>query len=285
MPPIRKLPRDEFPPLLAHIPDPPDTLYARGSLPDTTHTLIAVVGSRKYSTYGKQVVEHIISGLRGYPVGIISGLALGIDSLAHRAALEQNLYTLAVPGGGLNDDVLYPRAHVRLAEVIIAKGGGLLSEYEPSFRATHWSFPRRNRIVTGMAHATLIIEATEQSGTLISARLATDYNRELFVVPGSIFSENSAGCHQFLKLGATPVTSARDILDALSIEYKPQTEDTYPTSPDEAHVLQILSEPRDRDTLIRTLALPTDKASILLMQMEMEGRITEEYGIFRRTSQ
>lgn len=215
--PIRSIGRDEFPPLLHEIPDPPRSLTYRGALPSPDLKLLAVVGSRNHTPYGKHAVEHLVAGLAGYPVGIVSGMALGIDSLAHRAALAAGLYTLAVPGGGLEDDVLYPRSHVGLAQDILERGGGLLSEFEPSFRATTWSFPKRNRIVTGMSHATLLIEASEKSGTLISARLAADYNRDVLVVPGDIFSENSRGVHQFLKLGAIPVTSPEDILLALGI--------------------------------------------------------------------
>ncbi len=215
--PIRTLERNEFPQLLKEIPDSPTVLTCRGVLPSPHLKLLAVVGSRNCTEYGATVIEHLIAGLAGYPVGIISGLALGVDSLAHRAALNNNLYTLAVPGGGLNDTVIYPRSHLPLAHEIITAGGGLLSEYDQNFKAQTWSFPKRNRIVTGMSHATLLIEAAEKSGTLISARLAADYNRDVLVVPGNIFSPNSYGTHQFLKLGATPVTTPEDILAALGL--------------------------------------------------------------------
>jgi DNA processing protein len=143
--------------------------------------------------------------LAGYPIGIVSGLALGIDAFAHEAALRAGLYTLAVPGSGLGDQVLYPASNRRLADRIVDGGGGLLSELSPDTRAALWTFPQRNRLMAGMCAATLLIEAGEKSGTLITARMAVDYNRELLVVPGSIFSPTSRGCHQFLKLGATPV--------------------------------------------------------------------------------
>lgn len=282
--PIQELDAAEFPPLLYEIPEPPESLNYRGVLPDSGMKLLAVVGSRNYSTYGKQVVEYLISGLRGHNIGIISGLALGIDSLAHRAALTAGLYTLAIPGGGLDDRVIYPRAHTRLAQEILESGGGLLSEYEHTFNATTWSFPKRNRLVTGISHATLIIEATERSGTLISARLATDYNRELLVVPGNIFSQNTAGCHQFLKLGATPVTTPEDILEALHVSYEaPETKNIqYKCIDKEQELLSLLSEPMDRDSLIRALGMPTHEASTLLMKMEMDGFLSEENGIIRR---
>ncbi|MEK7462675.1 MAG: DNA-processing protein DprA, partial [Patescibacteria group bacterium] len=215
--PIREVPTAKFPALLREIPQPPAALNYRGVLPPPHITLLSVVGSRKYTSYGKQVVDELIAGLKGYPVGIVSGLALGIDSLGHEAALANNLYTLAIPGGGLGDDVIYPASHKRLAFRILEAGGGLLSEFAPDFRATDWSFPQRNRLVAGISKATLLIEAAEKSGTLITARLTADYNRELMVVPGSIFSKTSAGAHQFLKLGATPVTCAKDILEVLGV--------------------------------------------------------------------
>ena len=163
-------------------------------MPTPKMKLLAVVGSRHYTNYGKQVVDYLIQGLRGYNIGIVSGLALGIDSLAHEAALTNGLYTLAIPGGGLSDQVIYPARHKPLARRILQKGGGLLSEFAPDFRATAWSFPQRNRLVCGIAHATLIIEASEKSGTLITARLTADYNRELLVVPGNIFLTTPKAC-------------------------------------------------------------------------------------------
>jgi DNA processing protein len=227
------------------------------------------------------VVEYLISGLRGYNIGIVSGLALGIDALAHDAALQNNLYTLAVPGSGIDDTVLYPRAHVSLARRILEHGGGLLSEFAPDFHATKWSFPQRNRIIAGLSLATLIIEAGEKSGTLITARLTADYNRELLVVPGNIFSENSVGPHQFLKIGATPVTTPGDILEALHIE-KESTSSTTSTmlTPDEEKVLQALTSPLDRDSLIRVTNIPVQEANVLLMSMELKGLIRESNGVF-----
>lgn len=280
--PVTALSAAEFPPLLREIPQPPKALNYRGSLPSPELKLLAVVGSRKYSDYGKQVVEHIIAGLAGYPVGIVSGLALGIDSLAHQAALDANLFTLAIPGSGLDDSVIYPAKHRPLARKVLEAGGGLLSEFEPTFSATKWSFPQRNRLVCGIAHGTLLIEAAEQSGTLITARLTADYNRELLVVPGNIFSKNSKGVHQFLKLGATPVTEPNDILLALGIEPQEagRPEATPPTdlSYTQQIILELLHEPTDIDTLIRTSNLPTTEVNIVLMQLEMKGLIKESQG-------
>ena len=280
---IRELPTSDFPPLLREIPQPPKTLNYRGSLPSPHTKLLSVVGSRKYTTYGKQVVDDLIGGLAGYPVGIVSGLAMGIDSLAHEAALQNNLYTLSIPGGGLSDNSLYPATHKPLAHKILESGGGLLSEFEPDFKATKWSFPQRNRLVAGISRATLLIEAGERSGTLITARMATDYNRELLVVPGSIFSATSRGTHQFLKLGATPVTTSQDILDCLQIETKipdsPQLQLTL--SPAEEIVISQLTEPMHRDELIRKINLPTNEASQLLMMMEQQGYVKSDLHMHR----
>lgn len=280
--PLRQLTTAEFPPLLREIPQPPKELWAEGNLPSPNLTLLAVVGSRQYTTYGKQAVEHLIAGLAGYPIGIVSGLAIGIDALAHEAALASGLYTLAVPGSGLGPQVLYPASNRRLATRIVDAGGGLLSELAPDTHAAQWTFPQRNRIMAGMCTATLLIEAGEKSGTLITARMAADYNRDLLVVPGSIFSPTSRGTHQFLKLGATPVTSANDILDALNIELHEETIVTTNTNLDESTVLVLrhLHEPIDRDTLIRRLALPIAEANILLMQAELGGHVAVEGGIY-----
>lgn len=246
--------------------------------------LLSVVGSRKYTNYGRQAVEYLVGGLRGYRIGIVSGLALGIDSLAHQAALDAGLYTLAIPGGGLADSSIYPATHKPLAKRILAAGGGLLSEYEPDFRATTWSFPERNRLVAGISHATLVIEAGEKSGSLITARLCTDYNRELLVVPGSIFSDNSSGTHQFMKLGARPVTEPADILDALNIEVTIEKAASFDPllSHEERTILNLLSEPKERDRLIRESGLPTHEAAIILMRLEMNGVLAEDAGIYRK---
>jgi DNA processing protein len=277
---------DTIPLLLREIPKPPEQLYLRGEpLPDIP--LLAVVGSRKYTSYGKAVVDHIIAGLADYEVGIVSGLAIGMDGLAHEAALRHNLYTLAVPGGGLDDSVLYPVRHKRLAYSILEAGGSLLSEFEPTQHVARWTFPQRNRIVCGMCQATVIIEANEKSGSLITARLATDFNRELFVVPGDIFSDTSRGTHQFLKLGAHPLTTAEDIISTLGL--KPAapvalaaTPGTDGLAPQAQAILNFLTEPRPRDEIIRELALPTTEANSLLMQLELTGHIIESDGVYRR---
>src|SRR3989338_2795528 len=282
---ISILPKKDFPPLLNEIPDPPKKLYVRGTLPSTDLHWLAVVGSRAMSSYGRQACEYLIGGLRGYPIVIVSGLAYGVDAAAHKAALEAGLPTVAVPGSGLDWSVLYPRANTGLAREILKAGGALLSEFEPCMKATDYAFPQRNRIMAGLCRAVLIIEAKEQSGSLITARLTVEYNRELLVVPGSIFSEESKGTHQFLRLGATAVTSPEDILVALGIAKRDggQTLASLRAdlSEDELRVIEILNAPLSRDELIEALALPITDANILLSTMEIKGLLVEELGVVR----
>lgn len=267
-----------FPVLLQEINDPPKLLYIRGTLPENTMKFLCVIGSRKYTNYGKEVCEKLIQGLRGAPIVIVSGLALGIDSIAHRAALAAGLTTVSVPGSGLDWNVLYPRNHVPLAKEILAAGGALISEFEPDFKATPWGFPQRNRVMAGMSHAVLVVEAAQKSGTMITARLAMEYNRDVLAVPGPIYSAGSVGANNLLKDGAVPVTSSEDILDVLGIDKAQQAIDISDLSEDEQNVFELLREPMPRDELIRQLAMPIHKANILLSTMELKGLVTERFG-------
>ncbi len=282
---LKLLRPEEFPPILREIPDAPVQLYIRGEMPSAECKWLAVVGSRTCSSYGRQAVRHLIGGLRGQPVVIVSGLAYGIDAEAHKAALDAGLTTVAVPGSGLDWNTVYPKANVGLAREILAKGGALLSEFDPKQSARDFMFAQRNRVMVGLSHATLVIEAKERSGSLITARLATEYNRELLCVPGSIFSEESKGTHQFLRLGATAVTSPADVLQALGIvkESGPQTLSELRTdlSEDEMQVMKIISTPCSRDELLNELSMPITEANILLSLMEIKGLIIEELGLVR----
>ena len=281
---LQQIAPKDFPPRLAEIPDPPKKLYLRGALPPIEHEWLAVVGSRALTSYGHAVCKHLIEGLRGYPIVIVSGLAYGADAAAHSAALDVGLPTVAVPGSGLDWSVVYPRAHVNLAKRIIAAGGALLSEFEPTTRAADWTFPKRNRVMAGLCRATLIIEAKELSGSLITARLTVEYNRELLVVPGSIFSEESKGTHQFLRLGATAVTSPDDILVALGLEKRSGENLTAlreDLSDEERRVIDLIRFPLSREELIDALAVPITEANVLLSAMEIKGLIVEEMGIVR----
>ncbi|MDQ5955172.1 MAG: processing protein, partial [Patescibacteria group bacterium] len=187
--PPRELRPTQFPPLLREIPDRPTKLYLRGLLPPPDYTFICIVGSRRTTQYGERILHKLVSGLAGYPITVVSGLAWGTDANAHKAALDVGLPTVAVLPSGLNDDVLYPSMNRSLAKRILKSGGALVSENPLDFKAMLHSFPERNRIAAGMSKATLIVEAGEKSGTLITARLALDYNREVLVVPHELGRE------------------------------------------------------------------------------------------------
>jgi DNA processing protein len=283
---IQKLAPEAFPPQLLEIPQPPKELWLAGTLPSPETVLLTVVGARKHSHYGEEACETIIAGLAGYDIAIVSGLALGIDAIAHEAAMNAGLLTIAVPGSGLDHRVLYPRSNVNLAERILKSGGALLSEYPPEMHAAQWTFPQRNRIMAGLARATLIIEAEEKSGTLITARLATDYNRDVFAVPGSIFSPLSRGPNKLITLGATPISSSEDVLHALGFnvddEATQQELDFSTLSEIEQKVMGALLSPKPRDMLIAELELATSDGNILLMKMEIAGLIKETPDGLRR---
>jgi DNA processing protein len=277
---IREIEFKDFPERLKEIPSPPRKIYVRGELPNESYKFLTVVGSRAYTPYGKSTCETLIRGLRGLPVVIVSGLAFGIDSIAHEEALNSGIKTIAVPGSGLDDSVLYPRNHRMLAKKIIESGGCLLSEFEPNFKATTWSFPQRNRIMAGMSHAVLVIEAELKSGTLITSKHATDYNRDVLAVPGSIFSTKSEGPHMLIRLGATPITSPKDLIEALGFEAgeKNQKLDLETFSPEERDVLEKLDSPKTRDELMNEIEIDSGELSATLSLLEIKGVIKEVAG-------
>ncbi len=277
---------DEIPESLKEIPKPPKELYIQGSLPPEGTIYLTVVGARHHTRYGEDVLKTLITGLSGYPICIISGLALGIDTIAHTLALKNNLKTIAFPGSGLSDATLYPASNKRLRDEILARGGAIISEHVPEFRATMWSFPERNRLMAGMARATLIVEAEEKSGTLITARLALDYNRDLLVIPGPINSPLSVGTNKLLRLGAVPILDANDILEALGFERKEKDDrekiELEDLSGDERKILEILKNPTSRDDLIRILKKPAHEVTSTLSLLEIKELIKEEFGEIRR---
>ncbi|MDD4996162.1 MAG: DNA-processing protein DprA [Patescibacteria group bacterium] len=202
-----------YPQLLKEIYGPPKQLYCLGKLKSKEKFPLAVVGTRKISFYGKKTTEYFVNVLVQAGLTIISGLALGIDGLAHQIALENHGRTLAVLGSGL--DIIYPPKHKKLAKEIIKSGGALLSEYPPKTRPSKLTFPARNRIVSGLSLGVLVIEAPIKSGALITARFALEQGREVFAVPGGIYNENSQGCNFLIKMGAKPVTKPEEILEIL----------------------------------------------------------------------
>lgn len=283
--PVRQLTSAEYPERLGEIPAPPTSLFARGAWPESDTKYLAVVGSRALSRYGKEACDYLISGLAGYPISIVSGLALGADAAAHRAALATGLHTIAIPGSGLDDSVIAPRTNLGLARDILASGGLLLSEHEPLYKPYPHDFASRNRIMTGLSHAVLMIEAGERSGTLITARLAAEYNRDLLCVPHRIHDPGGAGSHLFLRLGATLVAEPAHLLEALGFETPSAGEsvrNTEQLSEAEKKVLSLLEEPLAKDELIRRLAVPISEALTLLVTLELKGFVEERFGAWRR---
>lgn len=286
---IFELNRDQFPSELTEIPEPPTKLFAAGNLPwlEDEYVYLTIVGSRRFTSYGRDVCEKLISGLAGYPIIIVSGLAIGIDTIAHETALKSGLKTLAMPGSGLSSKVLHPSSNKKLAEKIIEAGGALLSEFPPDYPAGLHTFPRRNRLMAGLARATLVIEAGEKSGTLITARLATEYNRDCFAVPGSIYSPASTGANWLIKQGATPITSSEDILRALNFDIAKTENDSQQKlfadlSTEEKIIIDLISiEPLPRDELMIACNLSPQKTNSLLAALEIKGLIKEELGEIR----
>jgi DNA processing protein len=283
---IFKLEKNSFPILLLEIPDLPEKLYYRGKLPDFENSkFLAVVGSRKYSDYGRNVCEKLISKLSGYDIVIVSGLALGIDGIAHASALKAGLKTIAVPGSGIADSAIYPATHFQLAQNILNAGGCLMSEFDPTQKAAPYMFPQRNRIMAGLSHATLIIEAEEKSGTLITGRLAMEYNRDVLTVPGNIFSENTKGPHRLIRDGATLIRNADDILEVLNLKKEDEAIEVEfaDCSEEEIQILEILTEPISRDDIIEILDIPTSKLSSLITSLEIKGLVKESLGKLYRS--
>lgn len=282
----RKLKKEEFPEALLEIPEPPKELWILGELPEDENLIyLCVVGSRKFTSYGREACEKLISGLKGYPIVIVSGFAMGIDTISHKKAMEVGLKTIAFPGSGLSEEVIYPKTNVRLIREVLDSGGCLISEFAPDFKATQWSFPMRNRLMAGLCKATLIIEAEEKSGTLITARLATEYNRDVLAIPGSIYSPSSKGTNKLIRQGATPITTPEDLLEALGFD-RPEDEAKQAKlfadlSEEEKIVVDILREPIPRDELIRKMKMPIPNANALLSIMEIKGLIKEELGEIR----
>lgn len=275
------------PKIFEEIPDPPTKWHLEGCWPGPEFTFLTVVGSRRFSAYGREACEELITGLAGQPIAIVSGLAVGIDTIAHKAALRAGLPTVALPGSGLDRRVLHPPSNRRLADEIIAAGGALAAEYEPTEPAGLHTFPRRNRLMAAVAKAVLVIEAGEKSGTLITARLALDYNREVLAVPGSIFNPGSKGTNELIRQGATPITKSAEILEALG--FKPadgegirQESLLVNLPPTEKKIVELLRvEPLPRDELILLSGLSAAAANSALAVLEIKSLIKETLGEIR----
>ncbi|OGF80446.1 DNA protecting protein DprA [Candidatus Giovannonibacteria bacterium RIFCSPHIGHO2_12_44_12] len=280
---IMLLLRDELPEMLKETPAPPEVLYVKGSLPEEDSHFLGVVGTRRYSTYGKEACISIISELAGRNFVIVSGLAKGIDSFSHEAALKNKLKTIAVLGSGLSSKVLFPKENLRLADKIVSDGGAVISEYPYEMKANINTFPQRNRIIAGLSKAVWIVEAREKSGALITARYALDFNREVMALPGSIFLENAKGTNKLIKEGAAPITSSIDILNIFGVESDDSVPKSYEHLSDlEKKILDGASEPILKDDLMRKLGLSPSELIPAISLLEIKGIIKDSGGeIFR----
>jgi DNA processing protein len=269
-----------YPEQLRHISDPPPVLYMRGQLLPADRWAIAVVGTRRVTAYGRQVVERLIGELVSAGLTVVSGLARGIDAAAHRAALAGAGRTLAILGSGL--DRLYPTEHAGLAREI-AQQGAVLTEFPLGTPPDALNFPRRNRIISGLSMGTLVVEAGETSGALITADFALEQGRDVFAVPGSILSPASAGPNRLIKEGAKPITCAQDILEELNLTAVAQHEavrEVLPGDATEASLLRLLSsDPLHIDELGRTAALPVAQVASALTMMELKGLVRQVGGM------
>ena len=260
-------------------------LYYKGVLDSLKTNSVAIVGTRRMTSYGREVTERFSSGLGNLGVTIISGLARGVDTVAHKACLSVNGKTVAVLGNGL--DTVYPPENANLADEIIKKGGAIISEYPLGYPALPVNFAIRNRIVSGLSDAVIVIEGAEKSGTLLTAGHAAEQGKTVFAVPGQITSPLSASPLYLLKNGAKIASSVKDILDELDFQIKVDKEkiqEIIPDTPEEANLLEILeNEPLHLDELVRISGRKTSEISARLTIMEMKGMVKNlGQGIYRK---
>jgi DNA processing protein len=270
----------EFPPLLAAIHDPPSKLFLRGTGASSllSSPSVAIVGARACSSYGRSVARSLARELAAAGLVVVSGMARGIDGEAHRGALDAGGPTVAVLGCGIDRD--YPAAHAELARRI-CDAGLIVSEYEPGIEPAPWRFPARNRIIAGLCQATLVVEARERSGALITADFALEEGRDVLAVPGEITSSLSAGTNALLRLGATPVTRPADVLELFGLDPVEALATTL--GPTASALLSKLSEQASTaDELVRATGIDPSAGAAALMELELAGRVTIEDGVYRR---
>lgn len=264
-----------YPALLKEIYDPPMLLYYKGNLDWQKALFFGVVGTRKITAYGKRAIEEIVSQLAVLGLTIVSGMAKGGDAKAHQTAIEAGGTTVGVLGSGLN--CIYPSENKNLSQQII-QHGALISEFPPDMQPLKQNFPMRNRIISGLSLGLLVVEASEKSGTLITANCALEQNREVFALPGSIFNPYSKGPAKLIKMGAKLVLNIDDILEELNLEARREikkSENILPSSEEEKKILNILDlhEYVIIDELVQTLRLPSSKVMSILTIMEMKGKV------------
>ena len=268
---------ENYPTLLKEIHQPPALLYVKGELKKDEFT-IAIVGPRKVSSYGRQVAEQFSRELSQAGMTTVSGMALGVDNLVHRECLKLNNRTIAVLGSGIDQNSIYPSTNKKTAETIIQRGA-VISEYPFGTPPLKQHFPARNRIISGMSLATLVIEASEKSGALITANFSLEQNREVFAVPGSIYSLNSVGTNNLIKMGAKMATNAQEILDELNLSSAAKfskAKEVIPDNEQEEVILKKLleaEEPIHIDKLSKLTDISVTEISSVLTLMEMKGKV------------
>ena len=274
----------EYPAQLKELPDAPVILYIKGNIEILKEPSIAIVGSRKFTSYGRMTAYKLSKESAEVGLVIVSGLALGIDAVAHEAALDAKGKTVGVLGCGL--DQIYPLSNVGLAKKIIETGGAIVSELSPGTPPLRHNFPARNRIIAGLSLGTLVIEAAESSGALITAYEALEYNREVFAVPGNINSETSQGTNRLIQKGAKLVISTEDIFEELNIEFKKsekRAKEILPESKEEKIILDLIAK---KDLLVDNIIEESDlnviEINTALTMMEMKGIIENVGGIYHR---
>lgn len=267
---------DDYPRILREIPGPPPVVYFRGSLPAQDEPTIAMVGTRRSTSYGREATIRIASDLAAAGVTIVSGLARGIDGFAHQAALEAGGRTIAVMASGV--DIIYPPEHRQLANRIV-ESGALISDYPPGTKPDAPNFPARNRIISGLSLATIVVEAPSRSGALITVGFAADQGRDVYAVPGSILSNSSEGTNNLLRQGATPLTCAADLLDDLKLSPALPTDEpaqtAFPMTDDERAIYALVtSEPQHIDELAYSAGVTISQASALMTMLELKGLVS-----------
>jgi DNA processing protein len=267
---------DDYPVNLRQIDAPPPLLYVRGALQPNDSWAVAIVGTRRASVYGREVAHSLSRDLAGSGVTVVSGLALGVDTVAHKSAVENDGRTIAVLGSGV--DQIYPPENRGLAQQI-AEHGAIISEYPLGTRADANNFPPRNRIISGLSRGVVIVEAGERSGALITAKFAAEQGRDVFAVPGSILHPGSIGCNTLIQQGAIPLLNINDILTHLSLEQihsQQAARATIPADPQESALLRHLNqEPIHLDDLVRQSTLPAPQVAGLLTVMELKGLVRQ----------
>lgn len=275
----------DYPETLRNMPGSPRRLYFRGCFPaPEDHKYLCVVGSRLWTSYGRDSVRKIILGLAGYPITIVSGLAIGIDSIAHMAALEAGLHCVAFPGSSLEWEKIYPQTHLNLAKRIVGSGGALVSRWSGEDIMGTWAFPARNTFMAGLSHATLIIEAGYRSGSLMTAQHAEDFGRDVMAVPGPINNSQSYGPHMLIRRGAIMITSAEDVLKEFDLAVKDKTAEVSNLKLDSISekIMKNLSlEEISIDRLVDKIRIQFSVINEKLSLLELHGLIKIENGFIK----